>query len=104
MQCEEPRLRAARVADAIIDALLMPIRLRGREQYLGASIGITVYPDDARSASQLIKNGDIAMYQAKLAGKNCYRFYSRARSEEHTSELQSLMRISYAVLCLKKKK
>src|SRR3546814_13395705 len=61
--------RSARGADAIIDALLMPIRLRGREQYLGASIGITVYPDDARSASQLIKNGDIAMYQAKLAGK-----------------------------------
>src|SRR3546814_4438675 len=30
--------------------------------------------------------------------------YSRARSEEHTSELQSLMRISYAVFCLKKKK
>src|SRR3546814_8118617 len=31
------------------------------------------------------------------------RFYSIARSEEHTSELQSLMRISYAVFCLKKK-
>src|SRR3546814_19090017 len=60
----------------------MPIRLRGREQYLGASIGITVYPDDARSASQLIKNGDIAMYQAKLAGKNCYRFYSRALDDD----------------------
>src|SRR3546814_7692200 len=32
------------------------------------------------------------------------RWVSRARSEEHTSELQSLMRISYAVFCLKKKK
>src|SRR3546814_1774220 len=32
------------------------------------------------------------------------RFSVRARSEEHTSELQSLMRISYAVFCLKKKK
>lgn len=88
MQCEEPRLRAARVADAIIDALLMPIRLRGREQYLGASIGITVYPDDARSASQLIKNGDIAMYQAKLAGKNCYRFYSRALDDAMADRVQ----------------
>lgn len=88
MQCEEPRLRAARVADAIIDALLLPIRLRGREQFMGASIGITVYPDDGRSASQLIKNGDIAMYQAKLAGKNCYRFYSRALDDAMADRVQ----------------
>src|SRR3546814_9576144 len=33
----------------------------------------------------------------------CFRFYAVDRSEEHTSELQSLMRISYAVFCLKKK-
>src|SRR3546814_1792294 len=33
-----------------------------------------------------------------------HRFFSRWRSEEHTSELQSLMRISYAVFCLKKKR
>ncbi len=88
MVCEEPRLRAARVADAIIDALLAPVRLRGREQFLGASIGITVFPDDARSASQLIKNGDIAMYQAKLAGKNCYRFYSRALDDAMADRVQ----------------
>lgn len=88
MECDEPRLRAARVADAIIDALLTPVRLRGREQFLGASLGITVFPDDARSASQLIKNGDIAMYQAKLAGKNCYRFYSRALDDAMADRVQ----------------
>src|SRR3546814_10705222 len=38
------------------------------------------------------------------AGSAPYRFCQPARSEEHTSELQSLMRISYAVFCLKKKK
>lgn len=83
----DARLRAARVADAVIDALLAPVRLRGREQFLGASIGITVAPEDARSASQLIKNCDIAMYQAKLAGKNCYRFYSRAQDEKVTERV-----------------
>src|SRR3546814_9155520 len=36
--------------------------------------------------------------------RRCFRGISRLRSEEHTSELQSLMRISYAVFCLKKKK
>src|SRR3546814_6621005 len=39
-----------------------------------------------------------------LVRNNAHHTLSRARSEEHTSELQSLMRISYAVFCLKKKK
>src|SRR3546814_2896684 len=39
----------------------------------------------------------------EYAGKNVETFHGRSRSEEHTSELQSLMRISYAVFCLKKK-
>src|SRR3546814_952883 len=47
--------------------------------------------------------------KARSAGQLCRRFRrrrhdARLRSEEHTSELQSLMRISYAVFCLKKKK
>src|SRR5690606_14756439 len=37
-----------------------------------------LFPEDASSATALMKNGDIAMYQAKMAGKNGYRFYSRA--------------------------
>src|SRR3546814_4459505 len=41
---------------------------------------------------------------AMVAGTSRQRSSSSARSEEHTSELQSLMRISYAVFCLKKKK
>lgn len=45
---------------------------------MGTSIGITLFPDDANDATALLKNGDIAMYQAKVAGKNCHRFYSRA--------------------------
>lgn len=81
------RLRSARVADAVIAALRVPVRLRGREQFVGASIGITVSPEDARSVSQLIKNCDIAMYQAKLAGKNCYRFYSRAEDDKVTERV-----------------
>src|SRR3546814_7924387 len=48
---------------------------------------------------------DLTLFQIN-GGKNNHGFHSRkrARSEEHTSELQSLMRISYAVFCLKKKK
>ncbi len=42
---------------------------------------MALFPDDADSASTLMKNGDIAMYQAKVAGKNCHRFYSRTMDQ-----------------------
>src|SRR3546814_1850728 len=47
---------------------------------------------------------DIIRYTGKQWGDTQTRSYVTKRSEEHTSELQSLMRISYAVFCLKKKK
>lgn len=88
VESEEPRLRAARVADAVIEALLEPVHVAGRDLFLGSSIGITVFPDDASSTSQLIKNGDIAMYQAKLSGKACYRFYSRVMDDAMADRVQ----------------
>ena len=67
---------AARLAQSLVMELAQPIALGEEERaFLGASIGITVFPSDAASAVTLIKNGDIAMYQAKTAGKHCYRFY-----------------------------
>src|SRR5690606_7942427 len=53
------------------------IELPQRDIMLAVSIGITVYPDDAESPAVLLKNADMAMYRAKIDGKNCYRFYSR---------------------------
>src|SRR3546814_1748235 len=48
--------------------------------------------------------GGVGVVGYCLGGKLAYLAATRTRSEEHTSELQSLMRISYAVFCLKKKK
>jgi diguanylate cyclase (GGDEF)-like protein len=78
---EEVHDAAAQVAEAILAELQRPLQLQGRQVFLGASVGITVFPEDAASAAMLLKNGDIAMYQAKVAGKNCYRFYSRAMDQ-----------------------
>jgi len=72
------REAAHRVAEAVLNELQQPLVVRGKQTFLGASVGITLFPDDALLARDLIKNGDIAMYQAKSAGKNCMRFYSRA--------------------------
>ena len=75
------RMLASRLAAALVADLGMPLLLHGRQVFLGSSIGVALFPDDAASASLLMKNGDIAMYQAKVAGKNCFRFYSRTMDQ-----------------------
>lgn len=72
---------AAHLAETLVAELSRPIVVGGRQVFLGTSIGVTVFPDDAVGATMLMKNGDIAMYQAKVAGKNCHRFYSRAMDQ-----------------------
>ncbi len=72
----EVRERASRMAERVLEAVRDPLTAAGRPVYLNASIGITLFPDDAEDAQQLLKNGDIAMYQAKVHGKNCYRFFT----------------------------
>src|SRR3546814_4696594 len=62
------------------------------ESYLSGNIQITL-------SSELIR-----IPRHRRLGLDAFRTPGRRRSEEHTSELQSLMRISYAVFCLKKKK
>jgi diguanylate cyclase (GGDEF)-like protein len=69
---------ARQLAEILVRELGKPLFVQGRELFLGTSIGVTLFPDDAADATTLLKNGDIAMYQAKMAGKNCYRYYSRA--------------------------
>lgn len=70
--------RARTLAELLVRELAQPLRVQDRDLFLGASIGVTLFPDDAGDAAMLLKNGDIAMYQAKVAGKNCHRYYSRA--------------------------
>ena len=72
------RAAATRLAEVLVAELRRPLDIHDRQVFLGTSIGITLFPEDASSASALMKNGDIAMYQAKVAGKNGFRFYSRA--------------------------
>ncbi|GAB1596351.1 putative bifunctional diguanylate cyclase/phosphodiesterase [Lysobacter claricitrinus] len=80
---EDTQVRAAatRLAERLVEVLSEPLVVQGRQVFLGTSVGVTLFPDDADGATSLLKNGDIAMYQAKVAGKNCYRFYSRAMNE-----------------------
>src|SRR3546814_10270642 len=79
---------------------------RARAVYLKLGLNLnriqTFVIDDAE---ELVKQGVQTRVRelAQSCGKVQYLAFSTVRSEEHTSELQSLMRISYAVFCLKKK-
>ena len=67
---------AAVVAQRILDCLAEPYRLRGRDFYLSASVGITLFPDDGDDPEALLANADMAMYRAKGAGRNNYKLFT----------------------------
>jgi diguanylate cyclase (GGDEF)-like protein/PAS domain S-box-containing protein len=60
----------------ILDRLSHPFLLEGHRMSIGASLGISLYPDDAVEMENLIKEADFAMYQAKQQGGNRYQFYN----------------------------
>ena len=67
---------AARVARRIITEVSRPFMLSGQEVVVTTSIGIAVYPEDGELAEILLKNADVAMYQAKSLGRNAYQFFA----------------------------
>ena len=64
-----------RISKKIINHLLEPVEIENQELYIGTSIGICMYPEDAKSADELTKKADIAMYNSKNNGKNMYSFF-----------------------------
>ncbi|MGB0514078.1 MAG: putative bifunctional diguanylate cyclase/phosphodiesterase, partial [Wenzhouxiangellaceae bacterium] len=87
------RARCEYLARRILENLAAPFEVAGQAFFLSSSIGITLFPDDARSSRHLLKCGDLAMYQAKLEGKNgvaWYRDHLTATAEERLQLEQDL--------------
>ncbi|MCW8906839.1 MAG: EAL domain-containing protein [Sedimenticola sp.] len=85
---------AAVVARSILADLARPFELGGRENYLTASIGITVFPDDGTDSGELLRKADTAMYQAKSAGRDTFRYFNAemTRQAEHRVSLEADLR------------
>ncbi|MDF1882375.1 EAL domain-containing protein [Sulfurimonas sp. SAG-AH-194-C21] len=64
------------IAKKIVDIMKEPIVINNHNLYVTASIGISIYPEDATNEPNLIKFADVAMYKAKDAGRNNFQFYS----------------------------
>jgi diguanylate cyclase (GGDEF)-like protein/PAS domain S-box-containing protein len=69
-------------ADKILGSLARPFPGEGQDLFVSASLGISLFPDDARSVDDLIKHADAAMFRAKSTGRNNYQFFTRELNEE----------------------
>ncbi len=88
---------AAAVAEKIRAELLEPFSLDGRDVNVTASIGITLYPDDAADAATLLKYADAAMYQAKNGGRDAFQFFTSGMNSEVWRRLELENALRYAV-------
>lgn len=84
------------LAKDLITCVSEPILINDAEFKIGASIGISLYPDDASIPEELIKRADIAMYNAKALGKNQTSFFSLSLNAkvEHYFELRNSLDVA----------
>lgn len=76
------------VASRLLNVLSEPYKLNNYDIFTSPSIGISLFPEDGKTVETLIKHADFAMYQAKKAGKNTFRFYS---SKEYSGSINPLL-------------
>jgi len=69
------------IASKLLTTLKLPFNISQQDLFLGASIGISLFPQDGDDITSLIKNADTAMYKAKEKGRDCYEYYSPALGE-----------------------
>jgi len=77
----------AALANRLIVAISRPFLIDGNEIYVGASIGLSVFGEDASDAETLLAHADIALYSAKAEGRQNYRFFSAAMNKEVQSRV-----------------
>jgi len=82
-------VEAMQVANKVITTLQRPIHVKGHTLYLGASVGVALFPEHGRQGDQLLRHADLAMYHAKQGGGNRVGLYSKALSDR-AEELQIL--------------
>jgi len=86
-----------KVAQNILQTMSLPFELQEHKVHSSASIGVTVFPDDARDIVNLLKNADQAMYSAKAARKNSYHYYTKALRDQALKRMGLLSDLRTAI-------
>jgi diguanylate cyclase (GGDEF)-like protein/PAS domain S-box-containing protein len=79
---------AAHVAEKLVGMFEQPFIVSDYELFVTASVGISLYPNDATDLNMLIRNADVAMYQAKARGRNNFQFYAPSMTGEGVERLR----------------
>jgi len=79
---------AAYIAEKIIADITQPFLISDQTLHVGASIGISIYPQDGTDSATLLRNADVAMYAAKQSGRGTLRFFDAAMNERAQQRLQ----------------
>jgi diguanylate cyclase (GGDEF)-like protein/PAS domain S-box-containing protein len=82
----------------LLEAVAEPVRLGDLVLQASASIGVTFFPQRDTDADQLLRQADHSMYQAKLAGKNCYHFFNAEQDLGLRSYHENLANIRQALI------
>lgn len=85
------------MATRIIETLGMPFDLNDREIQISASFGIGVYPEDGLDVSSLTRNTETAMYQAKDAGRNNFKYFTAGMNQAMFARMELEQRLRRAV-------
>lgn len=85
------------VAGKILEALEEPFMMRGQEFQLGASIGVSLYPEDADNVHDLLRTADTAMYAAKDEGRGNYRYFTDALNQAAHDRMTLVAELQRAV-------
>jgi diguanylate cyclase (GGDEF)-like protein len=86
-----------RISEKIINAIGKPVQLNQNSVSVGASIGISLYPDDGKNSDELLRHADVAMYHAKHAGKGTFKFYTAQMNVEAMDRLSKESALKLAV-------
>jgi len=83
----DDKAMAEAMARRIIEAFNPSFQLTGDDHFITASIGVSVFPEDATDATMLMRHADTAMYHAKEQGKNAFAFFSVRMAEQVSHRL-----------------
>ena len=86
-----------RMATQVVQALAQPFQIEGHELAASLSVGVAVWPDDGNTFDALLQRADTAMYQAKAAGRNTYRFYTAAMNTQALEQLKLRTALHWAL-------
>ncbi len=89
--------QAAGLAQQVLGCLNQPFVVNGQELFIGASIGISLFPGDADNVAQVLRNVDSALFKAKSSGREGYAFYAQELTEYARQRVELVSALRHAL-------